>query len=447
MRLHRVLALLAVLAPLSASAGDLVDLFPGLVQQAALGFTPIVTIDGTTFQADPGQFVVGTFDATGSVDNLSSQIQGQFQRFPVGSTVAAFTFQFDPELNVFTRSTEGLGPLLSERAQTTGKGKINMAFAYSRVEFDVFEGDELDEVEVGYVGNPVTVSPSGGGVNFNGGNSFIGFDDSLPLSLSQPINFVNGGDNDIQGAGVFGSHPGAWATGSVSVPSLRTFLDAEMDVDVFALFMNYGVTDWLDVGAVVPFLNIDASGRVTTIGAVDQGTGQPLTVSTFRERDNSFGIGDVILRGKASIFESDLVDTAVRADLTLPTGDEDELRGYGDPSFGGTVILSKTFGIVSPHANGGLHFRTDDPDQHAARWAAGLDVQPVDFLTFTGDLIGEHLLDRDEEIGKDVLAASAGLKVNPWRRLVLAGNVVFRLNDDGLRADWIPSATIEYTFP
>ncbi len=52
----------------------------------------------------------------------------------------AFTFEFDPATNVFARTTEGLGPLLSERAQTTGKGKLNVAFSYAYVDFDKFEG-------------------------------------------------------------------------------------------------------------------------------------------------------------------------------------------------------------------------------------------------------------------------------------------------------------------
>ena len=66
--------------------------------------------------------------------------------------MAAFTFEFDTNLNVFTRSTEGLGPLASERAQTTGKGKLNVAFSYSYVDFKVFEGDDLDDIGVSFAG-------------------------------------------------------------------------------------------------------------------------------------------------------------------------------------------------------------------------------------------------------------------------------------------------------
>jgi len=451
MRAHRLLAFLWLAIPLSASAGDLVDLFPSLVQQAQTQLLPVVTINGGS---NPGAFLAegtvnGTFDSAGSLNNLSSQVASQFQRFPVGSTVAAFTFQFDPELNVFTRSTEGLGPLLSERAQTTGKGKINVSFAYSRVEFDVFEGEDLDDLDLPFGGSILGASGQNTSFDFanNGGASNMGFFLDIPLGPGQQVLFVDSGGGNISGTGVAGQHNATFASGSVSVAIVRSILDAELDVDVFAFFLNYGITDWLDVGMVVPLMNVEGSGQVTTLGLTDPNTGVPLPPAvTSKESDSSFGFGDLILRAKARVLTSAFVDAAVRADLTLPTGDEDELRGYGDPAFGPTLILSKSFGIVSPHANVGLNFRTDDPDQHSFRWATGLDVQPFEVLTLTADVIGEHLLDSNEDIGEDIFGISGGLKVNPWRRLVLAGNALVRLNDDGLRADVIPSVALEYTF-
>src|SRR5258706_6725764 len=211
MRVHRCLALfVSLVMPLSAAAKDLANLFPNLVQQAQVGLLPVVTIEGGP---SPGTFVAqnpitATFDARASVDNLSGQIAGQFQRFPVGSTVAAFTFQFDPELNVFTRSTEGLGPLLSERAQTTGKGKFNVSFAYSRVDFDVFDGDHLNRVKVGYVGSPVTTSTNQPQTTFNFPNGgFVDYADGKPIGLGAgaAIRFDDPqGGTTINGDGVVG---------------------------------------------------------------------------------------------------------------------------------------------------------------------------------------------------------------------------------------------------
>ena len=192
MRVLRWLALLVLAFPLSASAGDLVDLFPALVQRAQTQVTPIVTINGG---AEPGTFtatdvVEGTFDSTASLDNLTAQVSSQFQRFPVGSTVAAFTFQFDPELNVFNRSTEGLGPLLSERAQTLGKGKINVSFAYSRVEFDVFEGEDLDDLDLGFSGSIDGTSGGDTQASFGpAGGSLIDFNADFAVAPGTTITF------------------------------------------------------------------------------------------------------------------------------------------------------------------------------------------------------------------------------------------------------------------
>jgi hypothetical protein len=113
MRDHRLLVILALSIPMSAAAGNMNDLFVSLVQQASTQLQPIVTINGGS---NPGSFLAqdsvdGVFDSTSSLDSLTSNVASQLLRFPAGSTTPAFTYQFDPELNVFTRSTEGLGPL------------------------------------------------------------------------------------------------------------------------------------------------------------------------------------------------------------------------------------------------------------------------------------------------------------------------------------------------
>jgi hypothetical protein len=449
MRAHRWLALLALAIPLSAWA-DIDDLFPSLVQQAQLQVQPIVTIEGGS---DPGTFtalneVTGNFDSSSTLANLNSQVASQFQRFPVGSTVAAFTFQFDPELNVFTRSTEGLGPLLSDRAQTIGKGKINVSFAYSHVNFDVFEGEDLDEIELGYAGAlGVGATQDENSIDFNPDSE--GTRQSNVILLQDfavtPGTSILFGDPDQDGIisdpGIVGFHSAAFTQGSISVADVRSILDAELDVDVFAFFLNYGITDWLDVGAIIPLLYVDAAGQVTTCDTTGGGC-----LVTSKERDDSFGFGDIFLRAKARLFTTRFVDGALRGDVTLPTGDEDEFRGYGDPAFGPTLVLSKTFWIISPHANMGLNFRTDDTDQHTYRWAVGTDIQPFQVLTLTADVIGENLMDRDQDVGEDIFGVAAGVKVNPWGRFVLSANVLIRLNDEGLRSNAIPTFAVEYTF-
>ena len=188
-RLRLLVVLGFVAMPLAASAGrdpDLEDFFPGLVAEIAANFAPVVVIEGGpdpgTFPADAGEFIDGLFDPTEALGNVSQEISSQIQRVPHGSTVAAFTFEFDSNLNVFTRSTEGLGPLASERAQTTGKGKLNVAFSHSYVDFKVFEGDDLDDIGVSFGGTaPFTAL----GATGDGDYSYL--DWGLMLTATQPL--------------------------------------------------------------------------------------------------------------------------------------------------------------------------------------------------------------------------------------------------------------------
>jgi hypothetical protein len=48
--------------------------------------------------------------------------------------------------------------------------------------------------------------------------------------------------------------------------------------------------------------------------------------------------------------------------------------------------------------------------------------------------------------GDDLLTASIGVKVNPWKNLLLLGNVLVPLNDTGVRASVIPTIGLEISF-
>jgi hypothetical protein len=460
LRLLFALALLA--APAAAGAEDLESLFPSLMRELEVAFQPVIVIEGGpnpgAFPLDAGVFN-GLFDGRQGVANLSEQIGGQAQRNPIGSTIAAFTFEFDPGLNVFSRTTEGLGPLLSERAQTTGKGKLNVAFSYSYVDFDVFEGDDLDDIAFAFEDTaPLLIQGETLGTQSGtfAGDSAVAVPLDLPVGTNQVVFrfFDQGALQSSQSTGtmvladntVIGVHD-PFVQGFITVPSVNAELDSEIRAQVFSLFFNYGITDKIDAGLIIPFLDIDMEGQVTTFGLLDR-SGAPLPDSeaiTARRDDSHFGLGDVTARIKANLYESKWMDAGVRGDVILPTGDEENFQGFGDPAFGLYAIFSKNTKWVSPHANGGLLLRVNEKYGHAARWSAGADLNVHERASLGFDFVGEHQLDHDG-LGDNIFGVSGGAKVNVWRRLVLTGTVLFRLNDEGLRADWIPSGTIEYTF-
>ena len=76
-------------------------------------------------------------------------------------------------------------------------------------------------------------------------------------------------------------------------------------------------------------------------------------------------------------------------------------------------------------------------------WAAGFDAIIIgEALTGFVDVAGFNELDGDEE-GEATFDVNLELKVNPWRELVLYGNVAIPLDDEGLRTDSTPTVGVE----
>jgi len=475
----RILVSCALLAfPLWAPAKDLADVVPDLLGQTFndVAYTPSVTLvfaDGSSviFNAlsDPNASWQGSFSGGPALANVNSEIQGQVNRVPLGSTVSAFTFSFDTATNTFVRTTEGLGPLLSERGQTTGKGKLNVAFAYSFTKFKVFEGEDLDDLKVSYAGTAALQPTNGTGLVFatdEGGFNFAVADPSdgqdptpvLSFGGNNTLAFQNGGsgsiddlsDGQLFGGLASGTRDGkdisTFDSGFFTVPDPDTRLDLDLKVHTFALFATYGITDTIDVGVVIPFLDVHVDGKVKILDgfAPTQALSVPYTRS---DSSSDFGIGDVIFRAKWGFLAADegYVDHALRFDVVAPTGDEDNFRGLGHPSLGFLYVASKDLGRWSPHLNAGFDFRVSESHEHTFRWAVGADVWVLPRITFVVDFLGAQKLNPND-VGDLVLSAAGGIKWNVWRRLVIGANLLGRLNDQGLRANVVPSGIIEYTF-
>jgi hypothetical protein len=445
--------LLWIVAARGAQAGDLKDFYPNLAAQAQADVGVVLT---GSFSGS-GQFL-STFNSASALVQFSTQIADQFNYYPVGSTVAAFTYKFDPNMNIFQRSTDGLGPLLSERGQTTGEGKLNVALGYSFIDYDQFQGQHLNNYNLTRGGAPVIViSPSPN-------NTISGPIPSTPVGAERPppppsVIFNSGllslGKNLVhfvipacavppcKAAGGFPASgtPGSY-TLAASIPNVT--LDTSIETDAYALFLNYGVTDRLDVGIVVPYLATWLKGSVQATGLINPSTGRAFSVQTSGSAQSS-GVGDLVLRAKMNFFDNEYGALASRLDFFVPTGDADNFRGFGHPAGAASLIYSTALGIFSPHASAGFLWRFDAQQFNLMHFALGGDVRITPWLTATTDV----LLDQNTahyNIGNTVLSVATGFKVNPWRRLVLSTNLLWRLNDQGLRALVIPSVAAEYTF-
>src|SRR5262249_27633154 len=107
-----VLSILALSLSVPAYAGDLADLFSsGALAGLELG--PI------------GPALANTVAST----------------YPVASASSSVTYAFNPKTETFERQTGILGPIVGERAETIGKGQVNISFSYSWVDLSTINGD------------------------------------------------------------------------------------------------------------------------------------------------------------------------------------------------------------------------------------------------------------------------------------------------------------------
>ncbi len=351
---------------------------------------------------------------------LSSALGVARSQAPVPSATGALRFEWDDDLEVYVRSLESLGPLIAERAQTLGRRTITLSASYTRVDFNTLDGDRLDRLQ--------TVQDA----------LSAGFRQGLPQS-----DRMRAEDN-----------------------KLVTQLDLNFGFDLFFFTAAYGVTDDIDVSLALSVNQARMSGSASAFitdpngdqgafftvnqkGAVVGGSGPicstPYRCATDQFSDSKFGTGDLFLRGKWHFYDTEYVDFAASGILTLPTGNADDFLGFHDPTFTPWLIMSKTFGRVSPHINLGYSFRSSQ-DVSQGQWIAGADVRALDWLTLATDFLGFHDESSNAGVNDNVYQTAVGFKVNPFGDLVVGASFQFPLNSDGLRADVIYTGQVEYTF-
>jgi hypothetical protein len=350
---------------------------------------------------------------------ITAAIGSQLSTFPLGSSAGGFSFTFEPGIG-FGPPARSFGPLFAERALTTGRGKLNFGVNFQRAKYDEFDGRDLRKREIVFF----TPYPSGN----------IG-EDSLLLNVS---------------------------------------------ANTVGVLANYGLTNQLDVGVVVPIVSVklDANLRFIfrdPVSGVQQGAFE----QTLAGGGSKTGIGDVVLRAKykaASIAGGGL---AVGLDLRLPTGDEENLLGIAGTQAKIYGVLSTTAGNLSPHVNLGYTFSrgndlANDPDSvflappDEVSYTFGADMAVTPRLTIAGDIIGRTLRGvprlrfgdvgfgslfqeftlEEEEGSLNLVLGSVGGKYKPWADsdLLVTANLLFPLTSVGLRDKLTPVIGFDYSF-
>lgn len=397
-----------------------------------------------------GHFLNATSRAAGDAlnDAIKSQLTGTP---PVNSSAGGFTYEYDPVQGTYERTSASFGPVFAERAGTLGKGRFNYGISYIH-----FEYDSLDDISL--------------------------VDGELAFDLTH---------EDVTGDG---SQLDFYVEGDLV--EARTFLRLESDITT--LFVNWGVTDRIDLAMVVPVIDVALAARVdatvddlATAGHLDeQGNPAPIhrfaggaTAAAFEVGGSAAGIGDLILRGKLNLKKLDGRALAAAAEVRLPTGDEDDLLGTGETQVRLLVIGSADFGPVAPHVNLGYTLSGGDlPDE--VNLAAGFDSALHPKVTVAVDLLWRNLFDASQivktrqdhvhrvcdgcrgpnpqnlplatatrsslDIEKDdqsLIFGSFGLKFNPWGNLLVSANLLYSMTSNGLQdEDLIPLIGLDYSF-
>ena len=367
---------------------------------------------------------------------FNSAIGSQLTSLPLPSPASGFTYSFDPALGVYTRSAQSFGPLLAERAETIGKEKFFAGFSFQHFRFGTLDGINLRNFASVFRHTQTTPDPV----------------------IKQ------------------------------DVIATSTFVDTEIDQST--AFFTYGLSDRIDVSVALPFVNAklaaDSTATIQRIGTFDNpkihffldSNGNPTDHKLFSYSGTASGLGDVLVRVKGTAWKTTPAWLAVGLDVRLPTGDAYNFLGSGAAGLKPWVAVSGRGKLITPHVNLGYQWNGSSPlagdiftgtvghlpNQltYALGFDAGINkrfsvaadvlgqevfhaqaVRPFTFTAANGAQFADNIFVRENN---NLTNGSVGFKVNPVGTLLVSFNVIFQMNDAGLRSRVVPLAGFSYTF-
>ncbi len=409
---------------------NLATLFTSLFGPAGLKVDSEATLPGE--QPHTAHF---NSDFESNFDKFTTAVVGQLVTVPLPSPASGFTYEFDPALGIFKRTTQSFGPILAERAETIGAGRVSFGFASQHYGFESIEGLDLTRV---------------------------------PAVFTHDNAQLLGGRQDV----------------------ITTVNSVQMTVDQFTTYVTVGITDHFDVSAAVKIVSNDI--RVTSDATIQRlGTTNPLThffrqadgtignQRTFYAQGQASGLGDITVRLKNSFARSGTAAAAYGVDIRLPTGDQMNLLGAGTAGVQPFFVASSTYDRVSPHVNASYQWNgssilagnpaagesADFPDQ--ITYAAGADLSVYSRFSVAFDVLGRYYINAErlnqetfiardgvstfpnisfEQASFNQLSGSIGFKVNIAQRLLIDANLLFALDNNGVRDHVTPLIAFEYAF-
>ena len=410
---------------------------------------------------------------------LSTAIATQLAILPIISPASGFTFNYDASAGVYVRSTTSFGPVYSERAETIGRGKFSFGVSYQRFRFSTLDGINLHNIPAVFSHVPGT-GPAGADEPYEA--DVIQTTNSLGLNMDQTLMFATVGVTDHLDL-------------SVAVPISSVRFDAVSVANIDRVSGQYFTLS--TTGQVFPNPHSFAGGSLTNYYASTP-TG------------SAAGIGDVTFRAKQSVYRGPNVQVSAAVDVRTPTGNAREYLGSGAVGVKPFVIISANHrfsphlnlgyqwngsSILAGNLTGSTIFEqneqvyiTNGPATKSRlpgdlTYSLGADYGVSKLLTLSFDYLGQTLINAprvlrdyaqtDNDSGvcnvvsgttycgmssmtlptisgtKDTITLSnfaVGLKYNLFHQLLLTADLLFRMDDKGLRQNVTPLIALSYAF-
>lgn len=352
-----------------------------------------------------------------------SAVGSQLTLLPLPSPASGISLVFDASLGVVTRKTQSLGPLFAERAETVGRHKIFLELDYQRFQFS-----SIDTISLKHI--PIVFE-----------------------ACNQPL-----------------TQNGTFCPGNLTVAATDNRID--LRINQITASATYGLAKNFDVSVLVPIVNTSMGYDLNSVNTIQGSTGvfNPGSVAS-----GATGIGDLTVRGKGTLYQTEHFGIAAGTDVRFPTGDELNFLGSGAWGVKPFVVASYQWRI-SPHANvayqwngnsvlgnpnAGNSGQSGEQLPASLQYSLGVDLAASKRVTIAADFLSFRLfnalrLSRVNPFGYPSVAptrddfttsdGTIGLKVNPTANLVLNANVDLKLDHNGLRHQPVPLLGASYTF-
>jgi len=373
--------------------------------------------------------VLALQSATAVATSLNIAMATQVSQLPVPSASAGTVVVFRAGV---PETFNNLGPILTDRGQTIGRGKVFIGFSGTQ-----------------YVFNDVNKNPLS----------------SLPFSFSRAAYNSSGG---LQ-----------------STTYTSEIINLAFKLNQYVGVATVGLSKRIDASVIVPWERVslgDTTGASTNI-VVDPSGNQIMqyTHPASYASGTANGVGDITFNVTSMLWSGERSGFAAEMNVRSPTGDALNFLGSGAWGFNPFLVYSY-LAKVSPHARIGYEWNTttelNNPTGTSGGnkalpgglvYDVGADYAAMKRLTLAADLLGSQFLNTPAvslvpvtinisgtpttlQTSAPVTTSytinnfSGGLKISPVGSLVLAGNVLVQLNNNGLHARPTPLVGISLKF-